>query len=360
MLGSKNQILPGDVKSSSIAWMNAATPDSASQEIALYTAPGGEVRMDVRVDAETVWLTQRQMAELFDTSTDNVGLHLKNVYADGELAETATAEDYSVVQTEGRRKVRRDVRHYNLDAIISVGYRVNSKRGTQFRIWATKTLREHLIKGYTVNERRLKQRGLVDIEQTVQLLGRTLRTHQLVTDEGEALLDVVSQYARSWRLLLQYDENRLPSEPTRPTRKMARLTVNQAHKIIVKLKKSLETGGDASSMFGAKRGEGLEGVLGAIEQTFGGEPLYPSVEVRAAHLLYFVIKDHPFADGNKRIGSLLFLHYLDKNKRLTGPDGRPRFDDRALVALALLIAESDPQQKDVMVRLVMNLLEDPQ
>jgi prophage maintenance system killer protein len=329
-----------------------------SQEIALYTTPDGDVEVSVRLDAETVWLTQRQMAELFDTSTDNVGLHLKNVYAEGELVEAATAEESSVVQLEGRRQVRRNVKHYNLDAIISVGYRVNSRRGTHFRIWATKALRDHLVKGYSVNEHRLKQRGIADLEQTVQLLGRTLRSRQLVSGEGETLLDVVGKYARSWRLLLQYDENRLPAEPSRPTERMARLTPIQARRLIGKFKKELEAKGEASGLFGNERGEGLDGVLGGIEQTFGGQPLYPSAEARAAHLLYFVIKDHPFADGNKRIGSLLFLHYLDKNGRLTGPDSRPRFDDRALVALALLIAESAPQQKELMVRLVLNLLDD--
>jgi prophage maintenance system killer protein len=328
---------------------------SDPQEISLYTTPGGEVEVEVKVDAETVWLSLNQMAELFGRDKSVVSRHLRNVFATRELQRKAVVAKNATTAADGKTYM---VEYFNLDAIISVGYRVNSKRGTHFRIWATKALRDHLIKGYSVNERRIKQRGITDLEQTVQLLGRTLRAHQLVTDEGEALLDVVGQYARSWRLLLQYDEDRLPAEPTRPTRKMARLTPVQARKVIIKLKQSLEAKGEASKLFAAERGEGLDGVLGSIEQTFGGEPLYPSVEARAAHLLYFVIKDHPFSDGNKRVGSLLFLHYLDKNKRLTGPDGRPRIDDRALVALALLIAESDPQHKDLMVRLVLNLLED--
>jgi prophage maintenance system killer protein len=327
-------------------------------EIALYAAPDGSIKLDVRMDADTVWLTQRQMAELFDTSTDNIGLHLKHIYESDELAETATTEDYSVVQQEGKRRVRRAIKHYNLDAIIGVGYRVNSKRGTQFRIWATQRLREHLVKGFTINKPRLEHKGVAEIEETVKLLGRTLNVHGLIGEEGQALLDLVQHYARSWRLLLQYDENRLPAEPAAATRKMARLTLAQANQQIVKFKKALAAKGEASSLFGMPRGEGLEGLLGAIEQTFGGAPLYPHVEIRAAHLLYFIIKDHPFADGNKRIGSLLFLHYLDKNGRLLGRDGRPRFDDRSLVALALLIAESDPGQKESMIRLVMSLLDD--
>jgi len=329
-------------------------------EIALYAAPDGSIKLDVRMDAETVWLTQRQMAELFGTTVFNVNVHLKNIYETQELSEAATIEEFSIVRREGSREVKRQIKHYNLDAIIGVGYRVNSKRGTQFRIWATQRLREHLVKGFTVNKPRLEQRGLAEIENTVELLGRTLNAYGLISADGQALLDLVQHYTRSWRLLLQYDENRLPAEPPAPTRKMARLTLAQANQQIAKFKKALEAKGEASSLFGAPRSEGLEAVVGAIEQTFGGTPLYPNVETRAAHLLYFIIKDRPFADGNKRIGSLLFLHYLDKNGRLIGVNGQPRFDDRSLVALALLIAESTPGQKESMIRLIMSFLDDTQ
>ncbi len=333
-------------------------PVPPSSDVAIYVSPDGEVRLDVPMDGDTVWLTQRQMAELFDTSSDNVGLHLKNVFAEQELSEATTTEDYSVVQLEGRRRVTRQLKHYNLDAILSVGYRVNSKRGTQFRIWATNRLKDYLVKGYALNQRRLEQKG-VEIEQAVKLLGRTLQTNKLVTDEGQTLLDLVGDYARTWRLLLDYDENKLPEQPQRPTKRLVRLTVTQAREHITKLKKALKAKQEASELFGAEREDGLASVLGNLEQTFGGEPLYPSVEARAAHLLYFVIKDHPFSDGNKRIGSFLFLQYLDKSRRLVRPDGQRRFDDNALVALALLIAESDPVQKDLMIRLTMSLLEDP-
>jgi prophage maintenance system killer protein len=329
-------------------------------KIALYVAPDGSAQLEVRFDKETVWLTRRQMADLFETSTDNIGLHLKNIYESGELAEAATAEDSSVVQQEGRRRVQRALRHYNLDAIIGVGYRVNSRRGTQFRIWATNTLRRHLVEGFTLNQTRLQQRGLAEVEHAVRLLGRTLNAHGLIAGEGQDLLDLIERYTRSWRLLLQYDEKCLPAQPAKPTQKMARLTLMQARQQIAKFKRVLVAKGEASELFGAPRGDGLDGVLGAIEQTFGGSALYPDVETRAAHLLYFVIKDHPFSDGNKRIGSLLFLHYLDKNKCLIGRDGRPRFDDRSLVALALLIAESDPGQKESMIRLIMTFLGDDQ
>ncbi|MCC6728751.1 MAG: virulence protein RhuM/Fic/DOC family protein [Chthonomonadales bacterium] len=327
-------------------------------QIVVYEAPGGEVRVDVRLARETVWLSQRQMAEIFDTSTDNVGLHLKNVFGEGELDESATTEDYSVVQTEGRRRVRRSVRHYDLDAVISVGYRVNSRRGTQFRIWATRTLRDHLLRGYTLHERRLAERGLGEIEQAVGLLARTLTTHALVTDEGRAVLDVVQRYSRSWRLLLEYDEERLAERPTRPVAPAGSLTLAGARTVAARLREDLSARGEAGTLFGQERGEALAAILGAIEQTFGGEPLYPSAQARAAHLLYFAIKDHPFSDGNKRIGSLLFLDYLRRNGLLLRPNGEPRLADNAMVALALLIAESEPAQKELMVRLVLNLLED--
>jgi prophage maintenance system killer protein len=327
-------------------------------EVVVYEAPGGEVRVEVRLERETVWLTQKQMAALFDTSTDNVGLHLKKIFSEGELAEAATAEDYSVVRIEGRRRVRRQVKHYNLDAIISVGYRVNSKRGTQFRIWATRTLREHLLRGYTLNQRRLAERGLGEVEQAVALLARTLTSHALVTDEGQAVLQVVQQYTRAWRLLLEYDEKRLAERPRQPVAPRAPLTFDEARAAVAALDDELRARGEAGTLFGQERGDALAGILGAIEQTFGGTPLYPSAQARAAHLLYFVIKDHPFGDGNKRIGSLLFLDYLRRHRLLLRADGGPRLADNAVVALALLIAESEAGQKDLMIRLVLNLLED--
>lgn len=332
--------------------------DAPGGEIVVYQAPDGEVRVDVRLERETVWLSQRQMAEIFGTSTDNVGLHLKNVFGEGELDEAATTEDYSVVQTEGRRQVRRRVRHYNLDAIISVGYRVSSRRGTQFRIWATRTLRDHLLRGYTLNERRLAERGLGEVEQAVGLLARTLTAHALVTDEGQAVLDVVRRYTRSWRLLLEYDEQRLGERPSQPMVPAASLTMEDARAAMARLRGEVASRGEAGALFGQERGDALAGILGAIEQTYGGEPLYPSAQVRAAHLLYFVIKDHPFSDGNKRIGTLLFLDYLRRNGLLLRADGEPRLADNAMVALTLLVAESDPAQKDLMIRLVLNLLED--
>ena len=332
------------------------TSISGGGEVVLYEAPDGEIRLDVRLEQETVWLTQRQIATLFETTPENVLMHLKNVYGEGELVETGTTKDFLAVRTEGRRRVRRKLKYYNLDAIISVGYRVNSKRGVRFRQWATGVLREHIVKGYTLNAQRLAERGVDEIEQAVGLLTRTLTQHELVTDEGRAVLEVVQQYTRTWRLLLQYDENRLPDAPEGPVKPKAELTLSDAHAAITELKLSLAARGESSDLFGHERGNQLGGVLGAIEQTFDGEPLYPTVQVRAAHLLYFIIKDHPFSDGNKRIGSLLFLEYLRRNGLLLKPNGEPRLPENGMVALALLVAESNPKQKDLMIRLILNLL----
>jgi len=224
-----------------------------------------------------------------DTSTDNVGLHLKNLFEEGELAEAATTEDSSVVQTKGRRQIRRSVKHCDLDAILSVGYRVNSKRVTQFTIWATRTLRDHLLRGYTLNERRLRERGLSEIEQGVGLLSRTLTTHALVTDEGRAVLEVVRGYARTWKVLLDYDEQKLPATPNRPLDPPAPLTLDDARAAAASLGDDLTTRGQAGSLFGQERGDGLAAIPGALEQTFDRRPLYPSAQVRAAHILYFVI-----------------------------------------------------------------------
>ena len=318
-------------------------------EIIIYQAENSSV--EVRLDRETVWLNQRQMAELFDTSSDNISLHLKNIYSDEELEKKATTEDFSVVQKEGNRQIQRTLTHYNLDAIISVGYRVNSKRGVRFRQWATNVLRQHLVEGYTVNEKRLAEKGLCEMEQTIALLSKTLERHETLSDEGKAVLEVVSRYAKSWSLLLKYDEDRLElPKDCHPLRKS--LDYEKAKEALASLKSELMERQEAGDLFGQERDQHLQGILGNIDQTFGGQDLYPSIEEKAAHLLYFVIKDHPFSDGNKRIGSLLFLIFLRENNLLE----QSGINDNALVALALLIAESNPKQKDLMIRLIINLL----
>ncbi len=328
---------------------NAILPEG---EVVVYEAPDGEVRVDVRLGQETVWLTRRQMAQVFDTTPENILMHLRNVFASEELEVVATTKDFLVVQTEGRRQVRRTLKHYNLDAIISVGYRVNSKRGVRFRQWATRTLRGHLVRGYTLNERRLAERGLREARETLDLLTRTLRNQALVDDAGRAVLELITGYADTWRLLLEYDEDRLAT-PSGARPSVGVLDHDRATGAIAEFRRELMARNEASSLFGNPRGDALASILGNIEQTMFGESLYRSREEKAAHLLYFIVKDHPFTDGNKRIGSLLFLLYLKQE------GVEHRLNPQALTALTLLIAESAPAGKDLMVRLIVNLLAEP-
>ncbi|MDP4013482.1 MAG: virulence protein RhuM/Fic/DOC family protein [Candidatus Nanopelagicales bacterium] len=321
-------------------------------EVIVYQAPDGQVRVDVRLERETVWLSLNQVAELFDRDKSVISRHLRNVFESGELERAATVAKNATVQTEGGRGVVREIEFFNLDAILSVGYRVNSKRGTQFRIWATTTLREHLLRGYTLNERRLAERGLLEARQALDLLARTLQNQELVDDTGRAVLELIVGYADTWRLLLEYDEDRLALPPgARPAKGV--LDFARASTAIADFKRALMARSEATELFGNPRGEALDAILGSIEQTMFGEPLYRSREEKAAHLLYFVIKDHPFSDGNKRIGSFLFMLYLRQEGMAH------RLNPLALTALALLIAESAPTSKDLMVRLIMNLLVEP-
>ena len=321
-------------------------------EVAVYESAEGEVRVDVRLDRETVWLTQRQMAQVFDTTPENVLMHLRNIFASGELDADSTTKEFLVVRTEGSRRVRRTLKHYNLDAVISVGYRVNTRRGVCFRQWATRTVHDHLVRGYTLNERRLAERGLREARETLDLLARTLQNQALVDDAGRAVLELIAGYADTWRLLLEYDEDRLLTPPgVRPSAGV--LDHDRAVGAIAEFRRDLTARTEASSLFGNPRGDALAAILGNIEQTMFGESLYRSREEKAAHLLYFVVKDHPFTDGNKRIGSLLFLLYLKQE----GMDHR--LNPQALTALTLLIAESAPAGKDLMIRLIVNLLVGP-
>lgn len=329
--------------------MNEFSDSVPSGKLVVYKADDGNVRVDVHIDQETVWLSQRQMADVFGTSVDNVSLHLRNIFVDKELQESATTEDFSVVQSEGGRRVRRSVQHYNLDAIISVGYRVNSKRAVRFRQWATHTLREHLVSGYTLNDRRLAERGLDEARETLDLLTKTLRNQALVDETGQAVVNLIEGYADTWRILLQYDEDQLGKPPNvKPSSSV--LELEQALNAIDSLKNALSSRGESTSLFGNQREDGLVAILGNVEQTMFGEPLYGSREEKASNLLYFVVKDHPFTDGNKRIGALLFLLYL-KQEGISH-----RLNPRTLTALTLLIAESKSDNKDLMIRLVMNLL----
>ena len=308
--------------------------------------------LDVRVDEETVWLTVSEMSGLFGRDESVIRRHVRNVFSSGELAGDNYRQNLPVIGA-GRPEPA-----FNLDVIISIGYRVRSQRGVQFRQWATRILKERLLTEH--RQRRLVEtQSFQGVQGALRLAGQALADEEATADEARAIINVIERYARSWSLLLQYDEDRLPTQPARTGGRLARLTLIQARQAIGRLKRALIQKGEASDLFGQERGDALEGILANVEQSFGGQPLYPTAEVRAANLLYFLIKDHPFTDGNKRIASLLFLIYLDKNGFLRGPDGVDLIDDNALVALALLIAQSTPTDRELMTRLVLGLLGEP-
>lgn len=326
---------------------------NTNSDLMVYQTDSGalEVRFDGKHD--TVWLSQAQMAELFESSTDNISLHLKNIYLEQELSEQATTEDYSVVRQEGTRQVKRNLKHYNLDAIISVGYRVSSKRAVLFRQWATRTLREHLTQGFTVNQARLAQ-NVKAFEAALELVQKAAASPELSSDMGRGLVDVLARYAQTFLLLQQYDEGLLDEPAAQSGGVLASL--DDVRVSLARLKADLIRRGEATELFALERGDGLAALLGNLEQSVFGSAAYPSVESKAAHLLYFVVKNHPFTDGNKRSGAFLFVDFLNQNRRLLSADGLPIINDVGLAALTLLIAESAAEQKEVMIKLVMNML----
>jgi prophage maintenance system killer protein len=322
----------------------------ATGDVVVYEAPDGAARVEVIVGDETVWLSQAQMADLFDRDRTVITRHINNVFAEGELSRESNVRNLHIASGGDRPTV-----FYNLDVVISVGYRVKSRRGTQFRIWANGVLRDHLLRGYSLNEKRLLARG-VEFDQTVALLTATLRKNETLSPEGQAVLEVVQHYARTWRMLRAYDEDQLSPAPGQTSVPSVSLDIATAREAVRTMRDDMVVRGENPGMFGQERGDALESILLNIEQTWGGEALYPTVEARAAHLLYFVIKDHPLADGNKRTASLLLLDYLRRNNALLGSNGRPRFSDTALVALALLVAESEASHKDLVIKVILNLL----
>ncbi len=324
-------------------------------EIVIYE--DGDVAINATVDNETIWLSQKQMAELFGKSTKTINEHVNNVFKEGELEKTSTIRNFQIVQLEGKREVKRAIDFYTLDVIISVGYRVKSKEGTKFRIWANKVLKEHLIQGYTLNQKQLQQKGLKEFNQAIALLQTTINQESLECDEAKGLLDVIVGYGRSWSLLEGYDEDSLTTPQSKGNQKFI-LNYDEAKDAIAQLKKELMKKGEATELFGREKAGELDGIIGNVYQTFGGDDLIPSVEAKAAHLLYYIIKDHPFIDGNKRIGAFLFILFLQKNQMLYRVNGEAKINDNALVALALMTAKSLPQQKDTVIALIVNMLID--
>jgi death-on-curing family protein len=295
------------------------------------------------------------MALLFDKGIPTINEHIKNIYKEGELEEKSTIRKFRIVQNEGGRRVERNIEFYNLDVIISVGYRVKSLRGTQFRIWATKTLKEHLVKGYTINEKRLLQakNQLQELQSAISFL-REKSKHELLTGQEQEILNLLANYAKTLTLLEQYDKEKLSL--IKKARGRFVLEYKDAIHVIDRIKKDLISKNEASNLFGQENSDRFKGILGSIYQTFGKKELYPSLEEKAAHLLYFTIKDHPFLDGNKRIASFLFVYFLDKNNYLYRKTGEKKINDNALTALALLIAISNPEEKDVLIKIITNLL----
>jgi len=322
---------------------NAVPPETDRGQIIIYQPTEGGPRLEVRLQRDTIWLDAHQMASLFERDRTVIVRHIRGIYATGELSPDSTCAKYAQVAADG--KIRR-MDLYNLDMVISVGYRVNSRRGTQFRIWATGVLRNHLIRGYTANERRLRELRL-----SLHLVEHALEAGEVTSDEATALLRLVTDYSYALDLLDDYDHQRVASAPTR-TGPAIGISYDEAVAIITRLREKF----GASSLFGLEKDESLHSSLNAIMQTFDGRDVYPSLEEKAAHLLYFLVKNHSFVDGNKRIAAALFLWFMEKNAMLRREDGTRRIADNALVAMTLLIAVSQPAEKPIIINMVVNLI----
>ncbi len=319
---------------------------SDNNKIIIYEGDG-KARVEVRLSNESIWLTQKQIAELFDIDRSVITKHLNNIFRSAELEENSvcavfahTAEDEKVYQTK----------FYNLEAAISVGYRVNSKKATAFRIWATKMLKQYLTKGFAVNERKFSE-----VQKIIQFITAKAKAKELTGSEKE-ILDVIERYSKTWKILGEYDEGKIEIAGE----KRAKYTLNyyKSHEIVDQLRADLVDKGIAGCQFGEECNNSLEEIIENLYKTYAVENANSSLEEKAAHLLYFVIKDHPFVDGNKRIGALLFLHFLDQNNFLFKPNGETKISDRALVALALLVANSEPGEKETIMRLIVSLVQD--
>jgi len=320
-------------------------------QIQIFESDDGKIQLNVSLSDETVWLSQEQITQLFGRERSVITKHINNVFKEGELDRDSVSAKIALTANDGKTY---QIQHFNLDVIISVGYRVKSQRGVQFRQWATAVLKQHLVQGYTLNQKRLQERG-IEFDQALALLASTLFNQQLVNDEGSAVLTVVADYARSWSLLQAYDEQSLEQNAAKQAG-MRALALPDVMLAITQLKQNLIAKGEATELFGQLRGDGLESAIATIEQGFGEDLFYPNIASRAAHLLYFVIKNHPLTDGNKRSGSLLFLWYLQINKHLLAKPVEQLINDNTLVALALLMAESKPDQKELMIRLVEHFI----
>lgn len=323
---------------------------NSDRQIEIYQAADGQTQIEVRLETDTVWLNRQQLAELFGRDIKTIGKHINNVFKEGELSKDAVVANFATTAVDGKTY---QVDHYNLDVIISVGYRVKSLLGSQFRIWATQRLKEHLLRGYTLNQARF-EKNAAELEHALAMIRKTAQSPELTGDAGRGLVDIVSRYTQTFLWLQRYDEGLL-EEPAGqsggilPSPELAMTDLNS-------LKRQLIAKREATDLFARPRDIGLAGIFGNLDQTVFGEAAYPTVESKAAHLLYFVVKNHPFCDGNKRSGAFLFVDFLHRNARLMDAAGNPVINDTGLAALTLLVAESDPKQKEVLIRLIMHML----
>ncbi|MFA5405200.1 MAG: virulence protein RhuM/Fic/DOC family protein [Ignavibacteria bacterium] len=325
----------------------------SNKQIIIYKADDGKTALEVRLEEDSIWLNQYQLSDLFLTDRTSILRHIKNIYQTGELYQKSTCAKFAQVQKEGNRILKRNILYYNLDVIISVGYRINSKRGTQFRIWATNVLKQHLVQGYTLNEKRLKEESkrIFELQKTINLLSKTAETLTLTSDEAQGIIKIISDYTHALDILDGYDYDNLKISNI-SGREKYKLSLSDAIYLVDSLRLKFGT----SELFGKIRGTSFESSINTIYQSFNKKKLYPSIEEKAANLLYFLIKNHPFVDGNKRIAASIFIWYLAKNNLLYKPDGTKRIADNALVALCLLIAESKPSDRKIIVEVVVNLI----
>jgi len=326
------------------------------EQIVIYQAKDGQTQIDVQLKEENIWLTQKQMSELFDKGRTTITEHIQNVFTEGELIEEEVCRNFRHTTQHGAIKGKTQTsktKYYNLDVIISVGYRVKSKRGTQFRIWANKILKDYLIKGYAVNEKRLQQtkQQLQELKKIVQLQENVISEYHLETDEAQGLIKVIASYSTALDLLDDYDHQRLKLPKTSNV-EVVKINYKEARNAINELGKQTKFEG----LFGKEKDDSFKGSLENIYQTFDGIELYKTIEEKAAHLLYFVVKNHSFTDGNKRIAAFLFVWFLERNHLLYKSNGSKTMVDSTLVALTLMLAQSNPNDKDMMIRVIVNLL----
>lgn len=324
-------------------------------QIIIYKSKDGDISLEVNLREETIWLSLNQIALLFNTDKSGVSRHIKNIYKSQELNQGSTVAKIATVQKEGGREIKRNIEFYNLDMIISVGYRVNSQRATQFRIWATKTLKQHILSGYTINQKRLSEANekFKELQNAIDFLRKKTQQNPLRGQEKE-ILNLLADYSKTLFILGQYDKGTLQKLKGKKARFI--LCYENCVGVIVEIKKKLMKQKNANDFFGKEPANKFEAIIKNLYQTFDSKELYKTIEEKAAHLLYFTIKDHPFIDGNKRVGSFLFVYFLDKNNYLYRKTGERKINDNALVALALLIAESDPKEKDVLIKIIINLI----